>query len=148
MSANGEGLGARLIEYLENAQEADDERAAIQDAEREYERGNHKANGHALNGDAVERQAEQQQPGDPFSWLKDHEMTNAEVDKIADPTWIEPGFIVESHVVAVVAKPNGGKTTIVFHLACRWTQLGYQVVYVHADTNPADAKRMREIAQQ
>jgi hypothetical protein len=86
-------------------------------------------------------------PADPFGWLRDHEMTDEEAEQIADPTWIERGFIVESHVVALVARPNGGKTTIMFHLACRWPQLGYHVVYVHADTNPADAKRMRELAQ-
>jgi hypothetical protein len=75
-------------------------------------------------------------------------MTDEEAQRIAEPTWVERGLFVESHVVAIVAKPNGGKTTIVFHLACRWPQLGYQVVYVHADTNPADAKRMREIARE
>jgi len=85
---------------------------------------------------------------DPFSWLEEHEMTDTEVQQIAEATFIEGFFIVEGHLIAIVAKPNGGKTTIVFGLACAWPKLGYQVVYVHADTNPADAKRMHEIARQ
>lgn len=85
---------------------------------------------------------------DPFSWLEEHQMTDTEAQEISDPTWIEPGFIVESHLIAIVAKPNGGKTTIIFELACKWAQRGYNVAYVHADTNPADAKRMREKALQ
>ncbi|HEX7115425.1 MAG TPA: AAA family ATPase [Steroidobacter sp.] len=82
----------------------------------------------------------------PFSFLERYKMTDEEAQAIADPTWIEPGLIPEGHVVAIVAKPNGGKTTIMFHLACQWAREGRSVVFVHADTNPSDAKRMLEIA--
>jgi hypothetical protein len=50
-------------------------------------------------------------------------------------------------VVVVVSKPNGGKTTIVFSLACRWAA-SFSVVYVDADTNPSEAKRKLALAQQ
>jgi AAA domain len=83
---------------------------------------------------------------DPLNWLEEYEMTDSEAHQIADPAWIEPGLIADGHVVAIVAKPNGGKTTIMFYLACEWARAGRRVVYIHADTNPADAKRMREIA--
>lgn len=96
------------------------------------------------NGSAPPQQT---QPSDPFAWLEDYELTDTEAEQIADPTWVEPGLIPEGHVVAVAAKPNGGKTTILFHMACKWAAAHYTVVYIHADTNPADAKTMREIAQ-
>jgi hypothetical protein len=132
---------------------ADDTPPFDYEEEQKARPANEKGNGHApVNGKAHEpsegapKASSTKSPADPFAWLRDHEMTDEEAEQIADPTFIEPGFIVESHVVALVARPNGGKTTIMFHLACRWPQLGYQVVYVHADTNPADAKRMRELA--
>lgn len=82
----------------------------------------------------------------PFAWLEDFELNADEVDQIADPTWVENGLIPEGHVVAIVAKPNGGKTTILFHLACQIARRA-SVVYIHADTNPSDAKGMLEHAK-
>lgn len=83
---------------------------------------------------------------DPLAFMERFKLTDEEADKISDPTWVERGLIVEGHVVAIVAKPNGGKTTVIFHLACSWAE-HRTVVYVDADTNPADAKRRRQIAQ-
>lgn len=99
-----------------------------------------KANGHAKL---------QKEAADPIeSFMRKFKMTQAQADAIADPTWVEPGLIADGHIVAVVAKPNGGKTTIMFHLACQWAHdTSRTVVFVHADTNPSDAKRMLQIAQ-
>ncbi len=83
----------------------------------------------------------------PLDWMEGYALTENEAEQISDPTWVEPGLIVQGHVIAIVAKPNGGKTTIVFHLGCRWAA-SYTVVYVDADTNPADAKRKLRLAQQ
>lgn len=94
----------------------------------------------ATNADAQAR--------DPLAFLGRFQMTRDEAEAISDPTWIEPGLIPEGHVIAVAAKPNGGKTTILFHLACQWARNPQRtVVFVHADTNPSDAKRMLEIAE-
>src|SRR5690606_18817134 len=76
---------------------------------------------------------------DPLAWMEEFALTTTEAEQIADPEWVEPGFIVEGHVVAIVAPPNGGKTTILFDLACSWART-HTVVYVDADTNPSDAK--------
>ena len=84
---------------------------------------------------------------DPLAWLEQFRMSKTEVEQIADPSWIESGLIAEAHIVAIVAKPNGGKTTILFDLACRLPKRGYTVVYVDADTHPADAKQKWERAE-
>jgi KaiC/GvpD/RAD55 family RecA-like ATPase len=84
---------------------------------------------------------------DPLDWMEAYELSSAEAEQIADPTWIEPGLVAAGHVVAIVAKPNGGKTTIVFHLACGWADVPRTVVYVDADTNPSDAKRKLQLAR-
>lgn len=88
-------------------------------------------------------------PADPLAFIERFRMTKEQADDIDDPTWIEPGLIADGHVVAIAAKPNGGKTTILFHLACQWAADPHRtVVFVHADTNPSDAKRMLQIAEQ
>lgn len=85
---------------------------------------------------------------DPLAFLSRFQMTKEQAEEISDPTWVEPGLVADGHIVAVVAKPNGGKITILFHLACKWAADPHRtVVFVHADTNPSDAKRMLQIAQ-
>ncbi len=83
----------------------------------------------------------------PLDWLKSCELTDDEAEQISDPTWWVPGLFADGHVIAVVAKPNGGKTTIVFHLACEWAA-HRTVVYIDVDTNAADAKRKLRLARQ
>lgn len=97
------------------------------------------------NGQAKPKQADV----DPVeSFMSKFKMTQAQADAISDPTWVEPGLFVDGHIIAVVSKPNGGKTTVLFHLACQWAHdTDRTVVFVHADTNPSDAKRMLQIAQ-
>jgi hypothetical protein len=79
--------------------------------------------------------------------MEGNELTPDEVEQISDPAWAEPGLFAEGHVIAVVAKPNGGKTTICFHIACTLADR-YSVVYVDSDTNPGDAKRKLMLAKQ
>lgn len=74
-----------------------------------------------------------------LDWLSDFKMTEQEVKAISDPIWVVPNFIHQGHVLAVAAEPGAGKTTILFHL-CKWLRKSFEVVYVHADTNPTDAK--------
>lgn len=85
---------------------------------------------------------------DPLlSIMEKFALTDEEADELADPTWIEPGFVAQGHMIVIIARPNGGKTTIVFHHACQWADR-YRVVYVDADSNPGDVKRMRAVAQE
>ena len=66
-------------------------------------------------------------------------MTEEEVDQINDPDWVIPNLVPEGHVVVLAAPPGAGKTTITFHL-CEEIAADFDVVYVHGDTNPSDAK--------
>ena len=74
-----------------------------------------------------------------LDWLIDFKMTEREVQAISDPAWVVPNFIHLGHVIAISAEPGAGKTTIFFDL-CKSLTPHFNVVYVHADTNPTDAK--------
>jgi len=74
-----------------------------------------------------------------LGWLDEFEMTRQEVDQISDPSWVIPDLVPEGHVVVIAAPPGAGKTTLTFHL-CKQLASKYEVVYVHGDTNPSDAK--------
>ena len=87
-------------------------------------------------------------PAYPLAWTEAFMLTKEEADAISDPVWIDPGFIVQGHLIAVVSAPNGGKTTIFLHLAGRWAKKGHVVYYVNADTSASDAKRMVRQAEQ
>jgi hypothetical protein len=86
-------------------------------------------------------------PDSPLAWLDDFIVSDEEMEAIADPTYIVDDLIVSSHSIAIAAEPNGGKTTIFFHLAEEMGRNGYEVVYVHADTAPADAKEYHRRAK-
>jgi hypothetical protein len=74
-----------------------------------------------------------------LDWLNEFKMTEQEVQAISDPAWVIPQFIHLGHVIAIAAEPGAGKTTILFDL-CKSLTSSFKVVYVHADTNPTDAK--------
>ncbi|MDC0067656.1 bifunctional DNA primase/polymerase [Gammaproteobacteria bacterium] len=78
-------------------------------------------------------------PSSSLDWLNEFKMTEQEVQAISDPAWVIPDFIHSGHVIAIAAEPGAGKTTILFHL-CKSLTRSFEVVYVHADTNPTDAK--------
>lgn len=79
---------------------------------------------------------------DPLTSILSCEMSIEQVAKLADQKFVEPDLFVHGHVIVLPAPPNAGKTTIVFfHLAPRWTGQ-YTVLYVDADSNPSDVKRM------
>ena len=105
----------------------------------------------------AEREAIQSEPAlaapsrvngtDPLGWMEDCELTARRSRADRRPAWVHPGLFAEGHVIAVVAKPNGGKTTICFHIACELASR-YTVIYIDSDTNPADAKRKLVYAKQ
>ena len=80
-------------------------------------------------------------------WLGLFELTEEEIEEIEDPQWVIENLAPQGHVVAIVGDPGAGKTTIVFSLCCDVARTGRRVIYVHADTNPADAKAYQERAK-
>lgn len=69
-------------------------------------------------------------------------LTEKETNEIDDPEWIIEDVVIRGHLIAIPAKPNGGKTTIFFHLAGEMVEKGYKVFYVNADIAGGDAKTM------
>jgi hypothetical protein len=80
---------------------------------------------------------------DPLGWVKDCVLSEEEMDMIANPEFIIDNFIISGHIVAIVAKPNGGKTLLFMHLAGVMATADYRVIYVNADTGAGDAKPMK-----
>jgi hypothetical protein len=75
-----------------------------------------------------------------LNWADDYILSNAEADKIADPAWLIENLIIRGHLILLPAEPNGGKTTIMFHLAGVMAQQGNQVFYVNVDISGGDVK--------
>ncbi len=73
-------------------------------------------------------------------WREKYMVSKQEIEKIEQTEWIYEDLIPSSHIVTIVAEPNAGKTTILFHIACQLAQDGYNVTYVNADIGAGDAK--------
>ena len=77
-----------------------------------------------------------------MDWAYEYELSIAEADAIAAPEWIIKNLIISGHIILIPAEPNGGKTTIMFHLSEQMVKEGYDVYYVNADISGGDAKPM------
>jgi hypothetical protein len=75
-----------------------------------------------------------------LDWTKEFEVTIEEAKAFADPDFIIDGLIVRGQLHIIAAAPNGGKTTIFFHLSGEMVAQGLEVVYVHADVSGGDSK--------
>jgi hypothetical protein len=82
-----------------------------------------------------------------LSWTDSYELSQEEINEIADPKWIIRWLIISGHIILIPAEPNAGKTTIMMHLARDMAQADYQVFYVNADISGGDAKPMVEQAK-
>lgn len=82
-----------------------------------------------------------------MDWTSEYELSTAEVDAIAEPEWIIENLIISGHLTLIPAEPNGGKTTIMFHLSGEMVKKGYDVYYVNADISGGDAKPMVSLAK-
>ncbi|MCG7868384.1 MAG: AAA family ATPase [Candidatus Thiodiazotropha taylori] len=82
------------------------------------------------------------EPKSNLDWTKGFTMTIEEAEQIETPEFIIPNLIIQGHVVSIVAEPNGGKTTLMLHMAGRMSQAGHRVIYVNADVSAGDAKSM------
>lgn len=76
-----------------------------------------------------------------LAWVESFLLTDEEKQMLTDPKWIYPDLIIQGHVIAVPAKPNGGKTTLFTHIAGE-IAADYQVFYVNADVSGSDVKPM------
>jgi hypothetical protein len=79
---------------------------------------------------------------DPLSWIQELTVTQEEVEEYGDPKWIYPNSIIESHILALVADPAAGKTTICAHIAGELAARGYRVIYALADVGKTDIKHV------
>ena len=84
-------------------------------------------------------------PPKPVGTMQDFMLSKEEVEKIQRTKWVIEDIAPQSHVVVIVGAPGAGKTTIMFHLCCLISD-EYVVNYIHADTNPGDAKDYYERA--
>ena len=84
---------------------------------------------------------------DHLNWASEFELSAEEADAIAAPEWIIQNLIISGHIVLIPAEPNGGKTTIMFHLAGQMVNEGYNVFYVNSDISGGDAKPLVELAK-
>ena len=90
--------------------------------------------------EAIEEYEASNQPPDPLAFIAQYEITMEQAEQIADPTWLYKDLIIQGHMVMVVAEPNGGKTTIMWHVATVIAKSVKMVAYVNADISGADAK--------
>ena len=79
-------------------------------------------------------------------WVKEFMMSEEEMNEISEPVWAFKDLIIQGHLIAIVAQPNGGKTTIFEHIAAQLAPK-YDVYYVNADISAADAKRSHRRAK-
>lgn len=82
------------------------------------------------------------EPKTNLDWTKGFTMTIDEAAQIETPDFIIPNLIIQGHVIAIVAEPNGGKTTLMLYMAGKMAQAGNRVIYVNADVGAGDAKSM------
>ena len=81
-----------------------------------------------------------------LDWASAYKLSEEEANEIANPDWIINSLIIQGHIVLIPAEPNGGKTTIMLHLAGKMVKEGFNVFYVNSDTSGGDAKPMIEQA--
>ena len=82
-----------------------------------------------------------------MDWASEYELSIAEAEAIAAPEWIIKNLVISGHIILIPAEPNGGKTTIMFHLSEQMVKEGYDVYYVNADISGGDAKPMVDLAK-
>jgi KaiC/GvpD/RAD55 family RecA-like ATPase len=77
----------------------------------------------------------------------DLELSEDHVVNMNDAEFIVPNLIVRSHVAAIVAPANSGKTALFVHFAKQIAQAGYDLYYINCDASPPDLKRHFEHAK-
>lgn len=77
---------------------------------------------------------------DPMETLLKMRITEDILSRIDDARFAYMNLIVQGHLIAICAKANGGKTTIMTHISAEMVKDGYRVLYINADAGAADIK--------
>ena len=91
--------------------------------------------------------AAKKQDSDPLDWIGAFTVDKQEVATYEEPDWCYPNLIIEQHIVAWVADPGAGKTTVATHVCGELTAQGYKVLYVLADIGRSDIKHYHAQAE-
>lgn len=76
------------------------------------------------------------------------EVTEEIVKNIADAKFAWRRLIPEGHMIAICSKANGGKTTLMVHIAGDMAKDGYRVIYINADASASDIKEYKHHAME
>lgn len=85
---------------------------------------------------------------DPFKGLLTMEVTEEIVKNIADAKFAWRQLIPEGHMIVICSKANGGKTTLMVHIAGDMAKNGYRVMYINADASASDIKDYKHHAME
>lgn len=82
-----------------------------------------------------------------LGWIEGFKLTKEEAEELSNPEWIYENLIIQGHLIVIPAPPNGGKTTILMHIAGELAA-DYEVCYVNADVGSGDVKIMQAQADE
>jgi hypothetical protein len=68
-------------------------------------------------------------------------LSEAHVEEMKDAKFIIQDLIVLSHMMAIVAPANSGKTALLVHFSQQIARAGYRLYYINCDASPSDLKR-------
>lgn len=77
-----------------------------------------------------------------IDWTERFTVSEEEAALYDNPEWLYKNLIISGHVIAIPAPPNGGKTTIMMHVAAELAKKELSIFYVNADVGRSDAKSM------
>lgn len=80
------------------------------------------------------------------SHFASHTLTNKDAEKMELTKFIYPKLIPQGLITAYPSPPNGGKTAIFTHAACKLANEGYEVFYINADASPSQLKSQQDKA--
>lgn len=72
--------------------------------------------------------------------LLELQTTDELIKNIEDAKHIFEKLIVSGSLTVIVAEPNGGKTTVMMHIAEQLSLSGYEVIYINVDASGAQIK--------
>ena len=72
--------------------------------------------------------------------LLELQTTDELIKNIEDAKHIFEKLIVSGSLTIIVAEPNGGKTTVMMHIAEQLSLSGYEVIYINVDASGAQIK--------
>ena len=83
-----------------------------------------------------------------LNWISNFILTDVEVSELTLPKWVYENLIIQGHLIAIVAPPGGGKTTIIHNHVAGEIACDYEVIYVNADVGSGDIKILQQTAKE